>query len=455
MKANNFDTICAPATVRGESAIAVIRISGPEAFKICSKILKNQQIPDKFEHRKATLAYITKNSYEIIDKVVITPYKAPNSFTGEDLVEISTHGSPIIIDKTIELLIENGARYAKEGEFTKRAFIHGKMNLIEAESIIDVIESKTDKILSYATKNLMGNLNEKLQNYNSFLLNIYSQLNLAIDFDEEHIDDTKWNEINENLKEIINKIQKDIRKSKKMMKEKRGVVVLLLGPTNVGKSTLMNTILDEKRAIVSEIAGTTRDYIKEELVIQGHHVRLYDTAGLRKNAEELEKLGIKKTKELIDMADIAIYLKEITQTVENKKIYNHLKDNKSIEFIEVVNKIDLSDKDTFIDKKDKIFISAKDKINIDKLMKVLVKKIENLTAMKKADAIVLNQRQLDYLIRLKSKIQEAISTIQKTPYEEIVSEQIREAIEILEIIRGKKVTEEMLNNIFNRFCIGK
>ncbi|TYB31861.1 MAG: tRNA uridine-5-carboxymethylaminomethyl(34) synthesis GTPase MnmE [Candidatus Mcinerneyibacterium aminivorans] len=455
MKANNFDTICAPATVRGESAIAVIRISGSETFSIVSKIIKINKDFSQLEHKKAEVAYLIDNNQTVIDKVLLTPFYGPNSFTGEDLIEISTHGSPTVVDKTIELLIENGCRLAKEGEFTKRAFIHGKMNLVEAESIIDVIESKTDKILSYATKNLMGDLNKKLSIYSKNLMNLLEKLNLAIDFDEEFVEETNWRKIKQSIEDTIKKIEKDIQNSKKMMKEKRGVIVLLLGPTNSGKSTLMNTILDEERAIVSEIAGTTRDYISEELVIKGHHVRLYDTAGLRENADQLEKLGIKKTRELIDMADIAIYLREYNTKLTNKKVYSHLKNDSSIEFLEVINKIDLYNKNKIQYKNDRIYISAKDKINIDELMNRLLNKIEKLTSMKKIDTIVLNQRQLDYLIRLKNSLKETVKNIQQTPFEELISEQIQEAIEILEIIQGRKITEEMLNNIFDRFCIGK
>src|SRR6056297_1771052 len=424
------DTICAPLTVRGESAIAVLRISGNSSFEIASKILKLDKDIKKYESRKAHLSYIIDENNNIIDKILFTRYERPNSFTGENSIEISTHGSPMIVDKTMELLISNGARLAKKGEFTKRAFINGKMSLTEAESIIDIIESKTETILNSATKNLLGKLDKKIKQYSEKLLEILSLLNVSIDFDEEFIEDTTWDKINKEIKKIIKLLKNDIDESKKMLKEKRGLVIILLGSTNVGKSTLMNVILNENRAIVSEIAGTTRDYISEEVRIKGHHVRLYDTAGLRENADELEKMGIEKTKELIDMADIAIYINDHNNKIDKKK-----------------NPSDTDDYD--------IQISAKEKINVDKLMNKLILKIEDLTSKERLDSAIINQRQLDYFIRLKNLLDEAVENIKNMPYEEIISNQIYEAINILEKIKGKKINEEMLNNIFNRFCIGK
>lgn len=449
MKIKDFDTICAPLTVRGESAISVIRISGPESFKITQNILKNTKDINSISSHKVKLDYI-QHKTEIIDKILFTVFKAPNSFTGENSIEISTHGSPIIVDKVIELLIKNDARMARKGEFTKRAFIHGKMTLTEAESIIDVIESKTDKVLSYATQNLMGKLDKKLNKYTDKLMGILSLLNLSIDFDEEFIEETNWDGIKEKIKNIKKSISNDIKTSKRMLKEKRGIVVLLLGPPNVGKSTLMNTILEKERAIVSEIAGTTRDYISEELILQGHHVRLYDTAGLREDADKLEKLGINKTKELINMSEIVIFLEELDKDYE-EGIKEKIK-SKNVEMIEVINKIDLFDNKNF---SNKLTISAKDKINIDKLVNKLLEKIEKITGVNKTDSVIINQRQLDYFIRVDNILSEALKIIDKMSYEEIVSERIQDAVETLEKINGKKITDTMLNSIFNRFCIGK
>ena len=447
------DTICAPLTVRGESAIAVLRISGNSSFEIASKILKLDKDIKKYESRKAHLSYIIDENNNIIDKILFTRYERPNSFTGENSIEISTHGSPMIVDKTMELLISNGARLAKKGEFTKRAFINGKMSLTEAESIIDIIESKTETILNSATKNLLGSLDKKIKQYSEKLLEILSLLNVSIDFDEEFIEDTTWDKINKEIKKIIKLLKNDIDESKKMLKEKRGLVIILLGSTNVGKSTLMNVILNENRAIVSEIAGTTRDYISEEVRIKGHHVRLYDTAGLRENADELEKMGIEKTKELIDMADIAIYINDHNNKID-KKLISHFKENPATRILTVLNKIDKKKNPSDTDDYD-IQISAKEKINVDRLMNKLILKIEDLTSKERLDSAIINQRQLDYFIRLKNLLDEAVENIKNMPYEEIISNQIYEAINVLEKIKGKKINEEMLNNIFNRFCIGK
>ena len=444
---NNYDTICAPLTVRGESAVAVVRISGPDTYSIVSNIVKTKDNLKNAAPYTIKFGYILLENGNILDKVLISCFRAPHSFTGEDSIEISTHGSPVVVDKLLELLIQNGARLAKEGEFTKRAFINGKMSLSEAESVIDLIEAKSDKVLNYAVKNLLGELDQKLNSYTEELLSLLAKLNLAIDFDEEFVEDTDWRIIEKSIEKIIEKLDIDIENAKKMLKEKRGIVIVLAGAPNVGKSTLLNRLLNKERAIVSEIAGTTRDYISEELVLNGHHVRIYDTAGLREDAEHLEAIGIRKTKELIDMADIVVHLFDGAKKIDENELVIY---NENAVVIPVVNKSDIFERSSKYLK-----ISAQNGENVDVLIEEILKKIEELTSIKKSNAVIINQRQLDYMIRVKNSLLKAKKELQHTAFEEVISDYLREAINNMEQITGKKITESMLDSIFSRFCIGK
>lgn len=446
------DTIIALATPAGVGAISVIRVSGQNSFLAIDKIFRGKiKIVDAASH---TLHYgnIYNSDNEHIDDVLISVFKTPNSYTGEDSVEISTHGNPLITQKIIELLVGEDVRLAEPGEFTKRAFLNSRIDLAKAEAVADIIGSRTEASFRGARNQLDGMLSKKVSELRTQLLNSSSFVELELDFAEEDIQFVNKGELLKRIDSIIIEIDTLLESYSFGRVIRDGVNVALVGKPNVGKSSLLNYILKESRAIVSEIPGTTRDVIREEVSIDGILFRLFDTAGIRTSEDSIEKEGVIRSRETIRNADVVLFLEDVTQG-ESKELFidliNLTSPNK---ILKVVNKIDL-DKNSKID--GDLKISAKTGEGIDLLFKKLKVVAIGTETYTEKTAIVTNLRHLNCLKKSRENLINARESILKKMSGEFISVDLRNAEMNLAEIIGEVTSDDILNNIFIKFCIGK
>lgn len=446
------DTIIALATPAGVGAISVIRVSGQNSFLAIDKIFRGKiKIVDAASH---TLHYgnIYNSDNEHIDDVLISVFKTPNSYTGEDSVEISTHGNPLITQKIIELLVGEDVRLAEPGEFTKRAFLNSRIDLTKAEAVADIIGSRTEASFRGARNQLDGMLSKKVSELRTQLLNSSSFVELELDFAEEDIQFVNQDELLKRIDSIIIEIDTLLESYSFGRVIRDGVNVALVGKPNVGKSSLLNYILKESRAIVSEIPGTTRDVIREEVSIDGILFRLFDTAGIRTSEDSIEKEGVIRSRETIRNADVVLFLEDVTQG-ESKELFidliNLTSPNK---ILKVVNKIDL-DKNSKID--GDLKISAKTGEGIDLLFKKLKVVAIGTETYTEKTAIVTNLRHLNCLKKSRENLINARESILKKMSGEFISVDLRNAEMNLAEIIGEVTSDDILNNIFIKFCIGK
>ncbi len=448
----NEDTIVALATPPGIGAISVIRVSGPETFIKVDKVFQGKKkIADCPTH---TIHYgkIINLNNEVIDDVLVSVFRAPNSYTGEDSVEISTHGSQLIVEKIISLLVEQNIRLAEPGEFTKRAFLNGKLDLAQAEAVADIINSRTEASLRGARNQLDGLLSQKVDSLREKLVNTSSLIELELDFAEEDIELLPINEIMKN----INEIEKDIENLLNTFSFGRvirdGVNVALVGKPNVGKSSLLNYLLKESRAIVSEIPGTTRDVIREELTIDGILFRLHDTAGIRMTEDIIEKEGVLRSRNVVKEADIVLFLNDVETGFDEGLFKEILLLNEEEKILKVVNKIDLKKN---YDNRFDVGISAKTGEGIDNLFHKLKEKAIGTNIYTEKTAIVSNIRHYNALKKAKEHLINAKNSISEKLTGEFIAVDLRNAENALSEIIGKVTTDDILNNIFSKFCIGK
>ena len=453
------DTIAAIATPTGSGAIAVIRLSGKNSFAVVRKIFTPKK--GKLDFIPYTLRFGTINEEnQIIDEVLVSFYKKPNSYTGEDSVEISCHGSLFIQQKILNLLIKSGTRLANPGEFTQRAYLNGKMDLSQAEAVADLIASESASAHKVAIQQMRGGFSSELQKLRNRLLKFISLIELELDFSEEDVEFADRNE----LKNLITEIQKhisDLINSFELGNViKKGIPVAIVGEPNVGKSTLLNVLLNEDKAIVSDIAGTTRDAVEDIISIKGILFRLIDTAGIRHTVDVVETLGIQRTMDKIEKADIILFMINAEDHEAWEKIAGIRKKTKSKNLIIIINKIDKTNFDkkfysVITNKKMKVIeISAKHKINIDKLNQMLIDTV-NYSTLNQDDIIITNSRHIEALqnayqssLRVSEGLETGISS-------DFLAQDIREILQFIGVITGEYTTDEVLGNIFKNFCIGK
>lgn len=448
---NIEDTICAITTGGGMSAIAVIRISGNKAISITNSIF-SQNIINAKSHT-INFGTIALNN-KVIDEVLVSIFRNGKSYTGEETVEISCHGSLYIQKKIIETLIQKGCRSATAGEFTMRAFKNGKLDLSQAESVADLISSENEIRHQTALKQLRGGFSKKLQTLRTKLIDFASLIELELDFSEEDVEFADRKQFDDLLKTIKFEIKNLIESFILGNVIKNGISVAILGAPNVGKSTLLNCLLNEEKAIVSDIAGTTRDAIEDELNINGFKFRFIDTAGIRKTSNTIENLGIKKTIEKAEKSNIILFLIDAnieisSQLIELKKIKNKIKNKVII----VINKIDLNSK---IQKniEDAIFISAKDNKGIKELKEKILTFV-NTNELSNNATIVTNLRHYNELQLSLNEINAIIDGIREGVSGDFLAINIRQALVHLGNITGEVTTDDLLGNIFGKFCIGK
>lgn len=455
------DTICAVATAAGPGAISVIRVSGPDALRITNDVFSGKDLEAQDSH---TIHFgVIKDGSALIDEVLVSIFKGPNSYTGEHVTEISCHGSPYIRQQIMNLLIQKGCRAAQAGEFTMRAFLNKKLDLSQAEAVADLIASDSAASHQLAMTQMRGGFSGEISKLRAELINFASLMELELDFGEEDVEFAD----RDDLKELLFKVHKltqgliDSFKVGNVMKN--GVPVVIAGKPNAGKSTLLNQVLREERAIVSDIEGTTRDVIEDEVIIDGISFRFVDTAGIRETQDTVEAIGVRKTHEKIKAAAIVIYLFDVNQFTPAllTEIHDQLKADKAntqTRILLVGNKIDGHDLNTlqqeYADFENTLFISAKHNTAVDNLNNKLVELV-NLNAVSNQDVIVSNSRHLEALTRANESIISASEGLNTGITGDFIAMDIRQALHYLGEITGEITNDDLLGNIFANFCIGK
>lgn len=453
---NSFseDTIVALATPSGTGAISVIRVSGPKSFEVIDSIFKGKKPISQVPSHTIHYGKIYDFDRLLIDDVMISVFKKPNSYTGEDSIEISTHGSILITQKIIELLLKfnKNIRLAEPGEFTKRAFLNNKIDLAQAEAVADVISSRTEASLRGARNQLDGFLSKKVDELRSMLLNASSFVELELDFAEENIEFIGHSELLKRIEVIEKEIDSLLNSYSFGRIIKDGVNVALMGKPNVGKSSILNYLLKESRAIISHIPGTTRDVIREEVSIDGILFKLFDTAGIRTSEDLIEKEGIIRSKNAIKNADIVLFIKDVEQNIAEdlKDEIGKLTDEEKV--ISVINKVDIPHKANF---DADVHISALTGFGMDILLKKLKEKTVINSNYSEKSAIVSNVRHFNLLTQAKKYLLNAKESVENRLSGEFIAVDLRNTENCLGEIIGVVTTDDILNNIFSKFCIGK
>lgn len=453
-----FDTIAAISTPRGEGGIGIIRISGDKSFEILDKIFNTKNPNRDLGFYKFNYGFIHDNG-KIVDEVMSVRMKAPKTYTCEDVVEINCHGGHLISKKVLELVLKNGARHAEQGEFTKRAFMNGRIDLSQAEAVMDIIQGKTEKSISLSLEQLRGDLRDKIGSFKKALLDVTAHVNVVLDYPEEGIDDPLPSNLRENLENVYAEADRLISSYDKGKKIKEGIKTVIAGKPNVGKSTLLNSLLKEERAIVTHIPGTTRDVIEEIINIKGIPLVLTDTAGIRKTEDIVENIGVEKSKKFIENADLVLLVLDASRELESedREVIQEIQNNNK-KTIVLLNKIDLERKielDEF-GLENIMEISAKDNIGIEDMEEriysyIVEEKVEDSSEK----LIITNIRHKTALEKTKNAIRNIFETIDAGMPMDLISVDLKEALDSLSEITGEISSEDILDHVFGNFCVGK
>ena len=455
-----MSTIAAISTAPGNAGIGIIRLSGEKCFEILDKIFVPKH---KGEIKGYTMKYghiISASSKEIIDEVLVSYFVAPNSYTRENMCEINSHGGMVVENKILEECLKNGAMLAEPGEFTKRAFLNGRIDLSQAEAIIDIINSKTEKEMQVAQRQLKGRLSNKIEDIRKDILNIMADIEASIDYPEYDIEETT----NEKIKKFLNELEEKLNSLEKTFENgkilKEGIKTAIIGKPNVGKSSLLNLILGEERAIVSNVEGTTRDTIEEYVNINGIPLKIIDTAGIRNTIDEVEQIGVKRSMDILFDAELIIAVFDDSRALdkEDEKILDLIKDKKAIILI---NKTDL--KKGYVQSDERITSLHKTTIPFSVLKEEGINELYNaileLFNMNDIDLentdIVTSSRQKNYILRAHDALNKAKESVENNMTIDITAIVLKEILEELSSITGENVSEDIINEIFKKFCLGK
>lgn len=462
----NNHTIAAISTAMAESGIGIVRMSGEEAFAIADKIYKNRKGKRLSDQKTHTIHYgFIEEEGKVIDEVLVMLMRGPHTFTGEDTVEIDCHGGVYVVKKILEACIRNGARPAQPGEFTKRAFLNGKMDLSQAEAVIDVIQSQNDYALKSSLKQLRGSVKEKISDLRNKIIYHTAFIESALD-DPEHISiDGYGNVLKKETKEIIEEIETLLKTADDGRIIREGINTVILGKPNAGKSSLLNVLLGEERAIVTEIAGTTRDILQETINLQGISLNIIDTAGIRNTNDKVEKIGVDKAKDYAKEADLIIYVVDSSNDLDEND-YEIMKFIQGKKSILLLNKSDLERKVTKeeikkickeynIENIPVIEISAKEEKGIDRLEEIVKEMFYHGEISFNNEIYITNIRHKTALERAKDSLMKVIESIENDMPEDFYSIDLMDAYETLGSITGEMVGEDLVNEIFSKFCMGK
>ncbi|MBO8170000.1 MAG: tRNA uridine-5-carboxymethylaminomethyl(34) synthesis GTPase MnmE [Thermoanaerobacteraceae bacterium] len=457
------DTIAAVATPVGEGGIGIIRISGKDAVNIAKKIFqaKNKVAVEEIPSFTLRLGNIVDSEHKVIvDEVLLTVMRGPKSYTAEDVVEIHCHGGPQVIERILQLVLDAGARLAEPGEFTKRAFLNGRIDLVQAEAVIDVIRAKTDAALSAAVSQLRGKLSNRLQQVKERLIGVMAQMEASIDFPEE-VGDVDYAELKRSLEDISRTVAEMIEEGHQGKVLKEGLKTVIVGRPNVGKSSLLNALLKEERAIVTDIPGTTRDIIEEVVNVNGIPLRIIDTAGIRETIDEVEKIGVSLARESLVDADLVLFVIDVTAGLsrDDNIIAEQLRADNTLVLL---NKTDVEkravtseDIKKMLPEFEVIEISAKEEWGLDKLANAIKKRIFGGQIKGGEREIITRTRHINALKRTYKHLKEAIAALDNQKEVDLIVIDVRDALDSFGEITGETVTEDILDTIFNEFCIGK
>ncbi|MDP8258297.1 MAG: tRNA uridine-5-carboxymethylaminomethyl(34) synthesis GTPase MnmE [Candidatus Aadella gelida] len=457
------DTIAAISTPLGEGGIAIVRISGRDALDVADKVFRNQTGKDASSMKSHTVQYgsvTDEERKEIIDEVILTVMRSPRSYTGEDVVEINCHGGNSTVKRVLGICLEAGARLAEPGEFTKRAFLNGRIDLSQAEAVIDIIRSETEVSRKVAFNQLNGVFSERIKSIRSATLDALSLIELSIDFSDEDVDFATRNDIVSRTEKVTRDIEELLKTADRGIVLREGASVVICGRPNVGKSSLMNALLKDDRVIVTPVAGTTRDTIEESINLNGVKVRLADTAGIIDTKDRVELEGIKRAREKLEQSDIAVFVVDASRSLSERdiNIYDTVKDKK---VTVVLNKTDLK---TVIDKKklhetfgsEIIEVSALKKIGLDKLENAISHRLFGDRATKTGESVMVTSlRHKDALLKAFSSMKRTAANLDGDCNRELIASDINETIYNLGLITGETVEDDVLDRIFSNFCIGK
>jgi tRNA modification GTPase len=456
-----FDTIAAVATSLGEGGISIIRVSGEKALSIVSSIYIGKSERKLDGMLPYTMRYghiIDKNNCDIIDEVIVSYMKAPRSFTAEDTVEINCHGGILSTSKVLEEVIKAGARLAEPGEFTKRAFLNGRIDLSQAEAVIDIIRAKTELSMKSALAQSEGRISKEIKSLRHKLLGVIAHIEATVDFPEEDLEEITSEKVSEDIRILVDKISNMIQSANEGRILREGLNVVIVGKPNVGKSSLLNSLLMEKRAIVTEVPGTTRDVIEEYINIEGIPVKIIDTAGIRETEDIVERIGVEKSKEKIEQSDLLIFMLDINRELdeEDKEIIKFISDKK---YIIILNKADLNNVLNInsleeLNKNNILHISAKTGEGVAEL-KGLIKNMFFSGDVKASEVMITNSRHKESLIRAKEKCEAALETLDSNLSIDLASIDVRSAWSFLGEVTGETMEEDIIDKIFSEFCIGK
>lgn len=449
------DTIAAISTPLGVGAISIIRVSGEDAINIVSKIYKGKEL-NKVKSHTINYGHIFENN-KLIDEVLVSVMLKPNTFTKENIVEINSHGGIATTNKILELLLSNGCRLAEPGEFTKRAFLNGRIDLIEAEAVMDLINAKTEKQVSIAVNQVNGYTSKKIEELREELVKIIANINVNIDYPEyEDIHEVTNNDILNKLNYIEENINNILNNSKDNQIIKEGIKTVIIGSPNVGKSSILNRLLDEEKAIVTNIPGTTRDIIEGTILINGIMLKIIDTAGIRKTDDFVENIGVLKSLKLINEAELIIYVLNNNEEL-NKDNLEILEKIKNKNYLIIINKIDLEKRidDTIFDNNKLIRISALDS-NCVETIKNKISNLFNLEEMNNQDLTYLSSaRSISLLNQSIKKLNEIKNSINNNIPIDFIELDLRNIWNLLGEIIGVTYTDELIDKIFSKFCLGK
>lgn len=457
------DTIAAISTSVGEAGIGIVRMSGKDAIHIGDKIFRGKKVKSlkDVENRKLTYGHIVDpETGQVVDEVLIACMKEPYTYTRENMVEIYCHGGIIAVKKVLELTLKNGARLAEPGEFTKRAFLNGRLDLAQAEAVIDVIRAKTDKSLEVSINQLEGSISSRVKDIMDILLQMLAHINAAIDFSEEDMEDIDYEDLEAKAIQVKEQIEKLLNTADRGKILREGLNTVILGKPNVGKSSLLNAILRENRAIVTNVPGTTRDIIEEYVNIDGIPLKIVDTAGIRETDNLVEKIGVDRAREMVDKADLIIAVFDISKplTDEDREIIELIKDK---DVIVLLNKVDLPkefDEDLIEAKlpgKKIIKTSMKNKLGIEKLEEEIKNMFYSGQLDMESDVMITNVRHKNQLVKALKNIEDSLEAIRLNLSIDCIEVDVKACWENLGEISGDTVSEDIIDKIFSEFCIGK